>query len=76
MSIYSGFNNLPRVVQVILLLVPGVNCITEILVRASAAIHGKALAQILVLILSIPFGIIIGWVDVVWCICFKRLVLT
>lgn len=77
MSFDSSFKGLPRVVQVILLLIPGVNWVTEILVRGSAAIHGKAMGQIVFLILAIlPTGVILGWVDLIWCICFKRLILT
>lgn len=75
MSIVSGFKGLPRIIQILLLLIPGVNEITEILVRLSAALHGKAAAQILVLILCFPFGIIIGWVDLIWCLLYKRLIL-
>ena len=77
MSIDSSFKALPRVVQIILLLVPGVNWITEILVRVSAAIHGKGTEQIIVLIFAIlPTGVFLGWIDLVWCLVFKRLILT
>lgn len=46
MSALSGFNKLPRLIQIILLLIPGVNWITEVIVRVSAALHGKAGKQI------------------------------
>lgn len=42
MSALKGFNSLPRLVQIILLLIPGINWLTEIIVRVSAALHGKA----------------------------------
>ena len=77
MSIVSGFKSLPRLIQIILLLIPGVNWITEILVRGSAAIHGKGLQQVVFLILAIlPTGVILGWVDLIWCLLFKKLILT
>lgn len=76
MSIVSGFKGLSRIVQIILLLIPGVNWITEILVRGSAAMHGKAVKQIIVLILCIPFGLLIGWIDLFSCLIQKKLILT
>lgn len=56
MSFVSGFKSLPRLVQIILLLIPGVNWITEVLVRGSAFLHGKATEQVIVLILAIIPG--------------------
>lgn len=78
MSIVSGFKGLPRIVQIILLLIPGVNWWTEILVRGSAACHGKAAAQIFILILAIipVTGMILGWVDLFSCLFCKKLILT
>lgn len=78
MSFVSGFKSLPRLVQIILLLIPGVNWITEILVRGSAFMHGKATEQIVVLILAIipVTGVILGWVDLFSCLLQKKLILT
>ena len=78
MSIVSGFKSLPRLVQILLLLIPGINWWTEILVRGSAFLHGKATEQVIVLILAIiPItGIILGYVDLVWCLLYKKLILT
>lgn len=78
MSFVSGFKSLPRLVQIILLLIPGVNWITEILVRGSAFLHGKATEQVIVLILAIiPItGMILGWVDLFSCLLQKKLILT
>ncbi len=76
MSIVSGFKSLPRLVQILLLLIPGVNWITEICVRVSAAMHGKALAQIVVLIFAIlPTGVLLGWIDLFSCLFQKKLIL-
>lgn len=78
MSFVSGFKSLPRLVQIILLLIPGVNWITEVLVRGSAFLHGKATEQVIVLILAIiPItGMILGWVDLFSCLLQKKLILT
>lgn len=78
MSILSGFNSLPRLIQIILLLIPGVNWITEIAVRVSAALSGKAIEQIIMLILAIiPItGMFLGWADLFSCLFRKKLILT
>ena len=77
MSINSGFKKLPRLIQIILLLIPGVNWLTEILVRGSAALHGKAFLQIVVLIFAIlPTGVLLGWLDLFSCLFCKKLILT
>ena len=78
MSALKGFNRLPRLIQIILLLIPGINWLTEVIVRISAAMHGKAGKQIIVLILAIspPTGILLGWIDLFSCLIQKRLILT
>ena len=78
MSFVSGFKSLPRLVQIILLLIPGVNWITEVLVRGSAFLHGKATEQVIVLILAIipVTGVLLGWVDLFSCLLQKKLILT
>lgn len=74
MSIVKGFNSLPRLVQIILLLIPGINWITEICVRVSAAMHGKGVAQVVVLIFAIlPTGVLLGWIDLFCCLICKHL---
>lgn len=78
MSALKGFNSLPRLIQIILLLIPGVNWITEVIVRVSAALHGKATKQVIVLILAIipVTGVLLGWIDLFSCLIQKRLILT
>ena len=78
MSALSSFNKLPRLIQIILLLIPGVNWITEVIVRVSAALHGKAGKHIIVLILAIipVTGVLLGWIDLFSCLIQKRLILT
>lgn len=76
MSFISSFKKLPRIVQIILLLIPGVNWVTEILVRWSAVIHGGNLINTVVAIIFTIFGIVLGWVDLIWCLLFKKLLFT
>ena len=70
------FNSLPRLVQFILLLIPGVNWVVEILVRVTSVIESpKGTHNILGLVLAIipPTGTILGWVDLFWVLMHKHL---
>lgn len=70
----TWFNRLPRLVQIILLLIPGVNWVVEIFVRWSTWLKKKGLIRLIVcIIVTIPSGIIIGWLDCIWCLLFKKL---
>ena len=62
------FQELPLIVKIILLLIPGVNWVTEIVVRVCALIEKPNTYNIVGAIISLVFGIIVGWVDVVWLI--------
>ena len=73
-SIERSFEKLPRLFQIILLLIPGVNWVTEILVRWSHALNKGDLVKYLLAIFVTVFGIVFGWVDVVWCLLFKHLI--
>ena len=53
-------------IQLILLLIPGVNWIVEIAVRWSAYFKTGNILTLVFAIITIPFGIVFGWVDVVW----------
>jgi len=68
------FNHQSRLVQIILLLIPGVNWITEVIVRVSAVIEKPTAENILGFI----FGLIIpvfGWLDLIWVLLFNHLLL-
>lgn len=74
MSIHSGFCGLPRAVQVILLVIPGVNWITEIVVRWSVVLHGEnGPLSLLWAVLASLFGILLAYIDAIYCIIFKTL---
>ena len=69
------FQKLPRLVQVILLLIPFVNWVTEVVVRISAVFEKPDFRNILGLAISIVFGLVWGWLDIIWVLIFKHLVL-
>ena len=60
--------------QLILLLIPGVNWVVENCIRWSAWLKTKNLITLVVaLLVTIPSGIVIGWIDLVWLILFGHL---
>mgnify|MGYP003571374979 CR=1 FL=1 len=71
----KAFQKLPRIVQFLLLLIPVVNWVTEIVVRVSAVLEKADGRNILGLILAIFVGFIFGWVDLIWVLLFKHLIL-
>ncbi len=71
----TWFNRQSRLVQVILLLIPVVNWITEIVVRWSTFFKkGGALRLIISLVVTI-LGVFVGWIDVIWVLITKHLFL-
>lgn len=68
------FHKQNKIVQVILLLIPVINWFTEILVRWSAWLKKGGLIRLIVcIIVTIPSGIIIGWLDAIWTVLFNKL---
>lgn len=71
----TWFNKQSRLVQILLLLIPGVNWITEIVVRWSTWQKKGGLLRLIISIITIPGGMIFGWVDLIWTLLFKKLFL-
>ena len=72
----TWFNKQSRLVQLLLLAIPGLNWVTEIVVRWSTWLKKGGLLRLLICILvTIPGGIVFGWVDLVWVLLFKKLCL-
>ncbi len=70
------FHSQNKLIQVILLLIPVVNWIVEILVRWSAVLKKGGILRIIVaIIVTIPSGVVIGWLDAIWTLLFNKLVL-
>ena len=71
------FEKQARLIQVLLLLIPVVNWIVEIGVRWSHFFRVKKFkfAKLILAILTIPGGVLFGWLDVVWSLLFNHLFL-
>lgn len=69
------FNKQSRLVQLLLLLIPGVNWITELLVRLSRCLRTKKSKDVLVLVLAfIPVtGVVLGFLDFFCVLLYKHL---
>lgn len=75
MTLDKWFNKQSRLVQILLLLVPVVNWFTEIGVRWSVALRTKNLVHIVVAVAVTFFGLVFGWVDLLWILLFNHLIL-
>lgn len=62
------------IIQAILMLIPGVNWVVELCVRWSAYLSRPRLLTLVFAILTIPFGIVFGWLDLIWLIVFRHLI--
>ena len=72
----TWFNRQPRLIQILILLIPPLNWVTEIVVRWSTWLKLGGLIRFVVCILvSIPTGVVFGWLDLLWVLLFKRLFL-
>ena len=72
----TWFNRQSRLVQLLLLLIPVVNWITEIVVRWTTFMKKGGLIRLIICVLvTIPSGIVFGWIDLVWVLLFKKLCL-
>lgn len=69
------FEKQSRLVQIILLLIPVVNWVVEIVVRWSHALRKGSLLKYLIAIIVTFGGLFIGWLDMIWCLLFKHLIL-
>ena len=75
MTFDKWFNKQSKLVQLLLLLIPGVNWITELLVRWSVALRTKSLLHIVVAVLVTFAGLAFGWLDLIWVLLFGHLIL-
>ena len=71
----TWFNRQNRLVQLLLLLIPGVNWITEIVVRWSTFGKKGGLIRFIICLIVTVGGVFIGWLDCVWVLLFKKLFL-
>ena len=53
---------------VLFLIIPGVNWVTEVVVRWSAALNKKDIVNLILAIAVTIGGIVFGWIDFIWVI--------
>ena len=71
----TWFNRQNRLVQLLLLLIPVVNWITEIVVRWSTFAKKGGLIRFIICLIVTFGGIFVGWLDCIWVLLFKKLFL-
>jgi preprotein translocase subunit SecY len=67
------FNRLPRLVQIILLLIPGVNWVMEVGVRWCKFAHEGGFIRLIIALVVTIGGFFIGWLDAIWCLIFHHM---
>ncbi len=71
----AWFNKQSRLIQILLLLIPGINWITEIVVRVTAVIQKPTTENIIGVILAVLLGWGFGYLDLIWVLVFNHLFL-
>ena len=71
----TWFNKQSRLVQLLLLLIPFVNWVTEVVVRWSTFLKKGGLVRLIICIVVTFGGVFIGWLDAIWILLYKRLFL-
>ena len=71
----TWFNKQSRLVQILLLLIPVVNWITELVVRWSTFAKKGGLLRLIICLVVTFGGFIVGWLDLIWVLLFKKLFL-
>ena len=75
-KIMKWFKEQSKLVKIILLLIPFVNWIVELVVRWDTWLKKGGLVRLVVCILvTIPAGIVFGWLDLIWILLYDKLFL-
>lgn len=69
------FKKLPRLIQLILLIIPGVNWFTELFIRITALLDKTNLKNLVGLVLGIFIPVFFGWVDALCLVLYNHLFL-
>ena len=71
----TWFHKQSKILQVLLLIIPFINWIVELLLRLSSWLKkGGVLRLIVCILVTIPSGIIIGWLDAIWTVLTNKLI--
>ncbi len=69
----TWFNKQSRLVQILLLLIPFVNWITEIVCRWTTFLKTRNIVSlIMAIIATVGGGFILGWLDLIWVILYGK----
>ena len=71
----TWFNRQSRLVQILLLLIPVVNWIVEIIVRWSTFLKKGGVVRLIICLVVTIGGLFVGWLDCIWVLLFKKLLL-
>ena len=71
----TWFNKQSRLVQLLLLIIPFVNWVTEVVVRWSTWSKKGGLLRLIICVVVTFFGAFVGWLDFIWVLLFKKLFL-
>lgn len=74
-SLRKAFYSQSKLIQIILLLIPGVNWICELIVRWSKAMESRNIIDTIMALIVTIFGLVFGWVDLIWLLLFDHLLL-
>ena len=69
------FESQNLLIKIILLLIPFVNWIVELVVRWSSVLSSKNALNLIAAILVTIFGVVIGWLDIIWVILTGHMIL-
>ena len=76
MDFDKWFNEQDRIIQIILLLIPGLNWIVEMAVRLCVFLRKKDPISLIMFIITIPgLGVVLGWIDLVCVLLYNHLFL-
>ena len=68
----TWFNKQSRLVQLLLLLIPGVNWVVELMVRWGTWLKRGGLLRLIICLVVTVAGLVVGWIDFIWVLLFKR----
>lgn len=68
------FKQQSRLVQILLLLIPGLNWFTEVVVRWTAWLDNNKPERLIMALLVTFTGLAFGWVDLVWNLLFDKFI--
>ena len=69
----TWFNKQSRLIQLLLLLIPGVNWVTEVVVRWSTFLKKGGMLRLIVSLVVTVGGLFVGWIDCIWVLIYKKL---